>query len=60
MVKRRWGERRDGCPTPEKRKFRDRIDAELRLSVIRNRSTDIRTPQRTYQCSCGGWHLTSK
>lgn len=55
-----YGQRRDGCPTPSKRKFPDRIAAELRLSVLRGRVGKPGELQRTYQCKCGGWHLTSK
>lgn len=55
-----YGARRDSCPTPSKRKFQDRIAAELRLSTLRGRGVKSGELQRAYHCPCGGWHLTSK
>lgn len=48
------------CPSG-KRRYRDRIGAQLALAVIRHRRTSRRRETRAYRCAtCHGWHLTSK
>lgn len=44
-----------------KRRFDDRIAADLALALIRSRGLALsREPVRSYGCpECGGWHLTS-
>jgi hypothetical protein len=49
------------CPTPWKVAFLFREGAEQRIGEINSTSTHrTKTPQRTYACDCGSWHLTSK
>lgn len=44
-----------------KRRYRDRIGAQLALAVIRRRGNNRRRETRAYRCPiCGGWHLTSQ
>lgn len=44
-----------------KRRYRDRIGAQLALAVIRHRGNNKRRETRAYRCpTCRGWHLTSK
>ncbi|MFE9736167.1 hypothetical protein ACFYO9_37575 [Streptomyces sp. NPDC005863] len=44
-----------------KRRYRDRIGAQLALAVIRRRGGQQRRETRAYHChGCDGWHLTSK
>lgn len=48
------------CPNPGKRRFNNRITAELeieRIAIRKGASREI-TPCRSYRCSCGNWHLT--
>ncbi|MFJ6566562.1 hypothetical protein ACIQNU_04030 [Streptomyces sp. NPDC091292] len=47
--------------TTGKRRYRDRIGAQLALAVIRRRSNQRRRETRAYRCgACNGWHLASK
>lgn len=49
------------CPTPTKGLFRSREGAEQRILEINSTITHhTKTPQRTYRCTCGFWHLTSQ
>ncbi len=48
------------CPSG-KRRYRDRIGAQLALAVIRRRDSRQRRETRAYPCpDCRGWHLTSR
>lgn len=48
------------CPTPHKRGYRDEIRAKLSLSNIRRYGEKrAKTPTRAYLCPCGLWHLTA-
>ncbi|TFI30103.1 hypothetical protein E4P36_04965 [Streptomyces sp. 4R-3d] len=48
------------CPSG-KRRYRDRVGAQLALAVIRRRGTARRRETRAYRCpACRGWHLTSQ
>lgn len=48
------------CPSG-KRRYRDRIGAQLALAIIRHRRNSRRRETRAYPCpTCSGWHLTSK
>lgn len=48
--------------TCRKRKYRDKIAAELALAGIQHAgAARAKTPQRAYRCpDCGSWHLTSR
>jgi hypothetical protein len=49
--------------TCRKRRYRDRIAAQLALSTIQTKDKTDRdkTERRAYRCpTCKGWHLTSK
>lgn len=60
MSKRRPA-RRPECRTPLKVAFQDAESANFRIEQINSTVThNTKTPQRSYQCSCGSWHLTSK
>lgn len=44
-----------------KRRYRDRIGAQLALAVIKKRTSWKGRETRAYHCpTCHGWHLTSK
>lgn len=44
-----------------KRRYRDRIGAQLALAVINHRGGGRRNETRAYRCgACRGWHLTSQ
>lgn len=48
------------CPSG-KRRYRDRIGAQLALAVINRRSGGRRRETRAYRCdTCRDWHLTSQ
>jgi len=49
------------CPTPGKKRFktREKAEAEMRL-FWRTSGKGKAMPTRVYECSCGGWHTTSK
>lgn len=50
------------CPTPGKRRFKSRDDAEKRgLGQFWRTSGKGKTmPHRVYRCRCGAWHTSSK
>jgi hypothetical protein len=51
------------CPTATKTPFADRAAADLALAYIRSEVAGPlkeKAPVRSYQCSCGKWHLTSQ
>lgn len=49
-----------GCAT-RKRRFRDRIAAQLALAESKTRRSSHREETRAYCCErCRGWHLTSQ
>lgn len=52
------------CPSATKTAFPDRIAAEVALINIRaaydRNPVGPGAPVRSYQCSCGKWHLTSQ
>lgn len=44
-------------------RYATREDVELVLAVARGKMADgaeTRREQRSYECHCGGWHLTSR
>jgi hypothetical protein len=51
------------CPTATKTGYPDRETAERALASILEelaRAPRAKRPARTYRCTCGRWHLTSK
>lgn len=51
------------CPTPEKKAYRTKRKAVVRLDQIRVARAKTLAPggeSRAYRCECGSWHLTSK
>lgn len=50
------------CRVTGKVKFRDRVEADLRLEHIQLRARrTIHDEKRSYRCNhCGSWHLTSE
>lgn len=53
MITARERRRRRKCPTPNKRSWKDRGNAQ-------QAATDARHVLEPYRCPCGGWHLTSE
>lgn len=50
------------CPTATKTRWPDEATAEAALAYLSQQpplSLDGPVPRRSYQCACGGWHLTS-
>lgn len=44
-----------------KRRYRDRIAAQLALATLKKDDREGHTEERAYSCPyCGGWHLTSE
>ena len=57
---------RPNCTTSTKKRFPNRLEAELALADIHRSNSHHRhhryreEPIRSFECdSCGGWHLTS-
>lgn len=49
------------CPTPAKRRYATRRDAELALlDFWRGAPAWKKEIRRAYECDCGRWHTTSK
>ena len=56
--------RRHPCPNPLKTAFPDKAAADTTLATIREAygraPVANSVPVRSYQCTCGRWHLTSQ
>ena len=53
--------RQHPCPTPQKRRYANHTQADNAMRKFwATGSKGKPMPCRTYQCPCGGWHLTSK
>ena len=59
---------RKSCPTPTKRKFKDKSESDYVLHHITNRRNEAEAAgqhyrfkqYRSYKCSCGYWHHSSR
>lgn len=49
-----------GCPTPQKKPFASRYDAERAMARSWHAKSGSRMAARVYRCKCGAWHLTSQ